>query len=100
MTRTHDRLLVTRTMSKAFGLAGARVGYGIGAAQLVDYVERARGPYKVTSLAERAALAALSDTRDGWLSLDVRLPVQQVYAPAESVTVNQAGSQTLPRQQP
>ncbi|MFL5616452.1 MAG: histidinol dehydrogenase [Gemmatimonadaceae bacterium] len=72
---THDRLLVTRTMSKAFGLAGARVGYGIGAAQLVDYVERARGPYKVTSLAERAALAALSDTHDGlgWMREHARL---------------------------
>ena len=75
LVATHDRLLVTRTMSKAFGLAGARVGYGIGAAQLVDYVERARGPYKVTSLAERAALAALSDTRDGlgWMREHARL---------------------------
>src|SRR4051794_7181817 len=35
---------------------------------------------------EAAGGTVLSDTRDGWLSLDVRLPVQQVYAPAESVT--------------
>ena len=60
-----DRLLVTRTLSKAFGLAGLRIGYGIGDPQLVSIVERARGPYKVTVAAERATLAALSARADG-----------------------------------
>jgi histidinol-phosphate aminotransferase len=55
------RLLVTRTMSKAFGLAGLRVGYGVGARALVAEVEKARGPYKVNALAERAALAGLAE---------------------------------------
>lgn len=54
-----DRLLVTRTFSKAFGLAGLRVGYGVGNPALVDPVTRARGPYKVNALAEAAAVAAL-----------------------------------------
>jgi histidinol-phosphate aminotransferase len=54
-----DRLLVVRTLSKAFGLAGMRVGYGIGARAIVEAVEKSRGPYKVTSLAERMAVAAL-----------------------------------------
>jgi histidinol-phosphate aminotransferase len=57
-----DRLLVSRTMSKAFGLAGLRVGYAAGAASLVAEVEKSRGPYKVNALAELAAVTAL--TRD------------------------------------
>ena len=56
-----ERILVTRTMSKAFGMAGLRFGYGAGAARLVREVEKVRGPYKVTSLAERAVAAALGD---------------------------------------
>lgn len=56
-----DRLLITRTMSKAFGLAGLRVGYAIGAPNLIREVEKSRGPYKVNAIAERAALSTLRD---------------------------------------
>ena len=56
-----DRLLVTRTMSKAFGLAGLRVGYGAGSEALVREVRKSRGPYKVSGVAERAAGVALRD---------------------------------------
>ena len=52
-------VLVTRTLSKAFGLAGLRVGYGIGSPELVGEIMKARGPYKVSGVAERAAIAAL-----------------------------------------
>ncbi|MBX3134373.1 MAG: histidinol-phosphate aminotransferase family protein [Gemmatimonadaceae bacterium] len=52
-------VLVTRTFSKAWGLAGLRVGYGVGSAALVAAVTKARGPYKVNAMAERAAAAAL-----------------------------------------
>ncbi len=55
----HPRLIVARTMSKAFGLAGLRIGYATGAASTVLQVEKARGPYMVSGAAERAALAAL-----------------------------------------
>jgi histidinol-phosphate aminotransferase len=57
----NERVLVTRTMSKAFGLAGLRIGYATGAPALVAEVEKSRGPYKVSALAERAALAALGE---------------------------------------
>jgi len=60
-------VLVTRTMSKAFGLAGLRVGYGIGSAELIAEVLKARGPYKVNALAERAAIAALENDR-AWVT--------------------------------
>ena len=54
-----DGLLVYRTFSKAFGLAGARVGFVVGARSLVAELEKARGPYTVSSISERLALAAL-----------------------------------------
>jgi histidinol-phosphate aminotransferase len=61
-----DRLLISRTMSKAFGLAGLRVGYALGAPGLVAEVEKSRGPYKVNALAELAAVTALSEDM-GWV---------------------------------
>ena len=65
-----ERLLATRTFSKAFGLAGLRVGYGVGSSDVVDLIARARGPYKVNALAEAAAVAALERGRDslGWVA--------------------------------
>jgi histidinol-phosphate aminotransferase len=54
-------VLVTRTLSKAFGLAALRVGYAVGAPELVAEVEKARGPYKVSALSERMAVAALDE---------------------------------------
>lgn len=59
-----ERVLVTRTMSKAFGLAGLRVGYGAGAAWLVKEVEKARGPYMVNAFAQRAVETALREDLD------------------------------------
>ena len=72
-----DRLLVTRTFSKAFGLAGLRVGYGVGSAPLVDLVTRARGPYKVNALAEAAAVATLAPEPDAleWVKAHAALAV-------------------------
>jgi histidinol-phosphate aminotransferase len=54
-------LLVSRTMSKAYGLAGLRVGYGIGHAEVVDLMNRVRQPFNVSSVALAAAVAALAD---------------------------------------
>ena len=74
----YDRLLVTRTFSKAFGLAGLRVGYGVGTADLTGLVARARGPYKVNALAERAVLASLEigDDAIGWVRAHAQLAVE------------------------
>jgi histidinol-phosphate aminotransferase len=57
----HGRLVVTRTLSKAFGLAGLRLGYATAAAPLVVEIEKARGPYTTNGPGERAALAALTE---------------------------------------
>ena len=53
--------MVLRTFSKAYGLAGQRVGYGVGDATLIGLLERARHPFNLNLLGEVAALAALDD---------------------------------------
>ncbi|MGH6624142.1 MAG: pyridoxal phosphate-dependent aminotransferase, partial [Burkholderiaceae bacterium] len=59
--RRFPNLLISRTFSKAFGLAGLRVGYGIAQAELTDLLNRVRMPFNVSSVAQAAAVAALSD---------------------------------------
>jgi histidinol-phosphate aminotransferase len=54
-------VVVLRTFSKAHGLAGLRVGYGLGPAELLAYCARMRNTYSVASLAQTAAIAALND---------------------------------------
>ena len=52
-------LIVTRTFSKIYGLAGLRVGYAVSSAQIADWFNRARQPFNVSAVAQAAALAAL-----------------------------------------
>jgi histidinol-phosphate aminotransferase len=72
-------LLVTRTFSKAFGLAGLRIGYGISHRDIADLMNRVRQPFNVNSLALSAAAAALEDIDH----------LQQ------SISMNQAGMKQL-----
>jgi histidinol-phosphate aminotransferase len=57
----YDNLLVSRTFSKAYGLAALRVGYALSSAQIADVLNRVRQPFNVNSLALAAACAALDD---------------------------------------
>ena len=54
-------VVVLRTFSKVYGLAGLRIGFAVGDPELVGLLERARHPFNVSSLAQAAALAALGD---------------------------------------
>ncbi len=54
-------LLIMRTFSKIFGLAGLRIGYGIAAPELVNTLETVRQPFNINSIAQAGALAALDD---------------------------------------
>ncbi|MFM0594095.1 histidinol-phosphate transaminase [Paraburkholderia dilworthii] len=60
--RRYPNLLVSRTFSKAFGLAGLRVGFAIAQPELTDLLNRLRQPFNVNTLAQAAAIAALNDT--------------------------------------
>jgi histidinol-phosphate aminotransferase len=67
-----DRAILTlRTFSKLYGLAGLRVGYGVGSKQLIDMMHRVRQPFNVNAAAQWAALAALEDSDHVERSLEV-----------------------------
>ncbi|MEK9887556.1 MAG: histidinol-phosphate transaminase [Gammaproteobacteria bacterium] len=55
-------LVITRSFSKAYGLAGLRVGYSISSEEIADYLNRIRQPFNVNLIAQEAAIAALSDS--------------------------------------
>jgi histidinol-phosphate aminotransferase len=55
-------LIISRTFSKAYGLAGLRVGYALAHEQVTDMLNRVRQPFNVNSIAQAAAVAALRDT--------------------------------------
>jgi histidinol-phosphate aminotransferase len=57
----HPNLVISRTFSKAYGLAGLRVGYGLMNIAVADMLNRVRQPFNVNSVAQAAALAALAD---------------------------------------
>ena len=61
LATAHDNVLVTRTFSKIYGLAGERIGWATGAPHLIDVLNRIRGPFNVTSSGQAAAAAALDD---------------------------------------
>jgi histidinol-phosphate aminotransferase len=54
-------LVITRTFSKAYGLAGLRVGFAVAHPEVADLMNRVRQPFNVSSLAQAAAVAALAD---------------------------------------
>src|SRR5580658_2261639 len=56
-----ENLILMRTFSKIYGLAGLRIGYGIGNSEFISALEKIRQPFNLNSLAQAAALAALDD---------------------------------------
>ena len=61
LAAAHDNVLVTRTFSKIYGLAGERIGWATGAPELIGTLNRIRGPFNVTNSGQAMALAALAD---------------------------------------
>ena len=61
LRKLRERLVVMRTFSKAYGLAALRVGYAVAPAPIIDYMNRVRAPFNVTTPAQAAATAALDD---------------------------------------
>ena len=86
-------VVVLRTFSKVYGLAGARVGYGMGPAELINYFSRLKTAFIVNSVGEAGALAALDDrehyeravrNNSAQLALLTRQLRELGYAPVES----------------
>ncbi|NLE64357.1 MAG: histidinol-phosphate transaminase [Elusimicrobia bacterium] len=61
LLKKRKNIVITRTFSKIYALAGARIGYGIATPEVAAILDRAREPFNVTSLAQAAAIAALDD---------------------------------------
>lgn len=57
----HDNLVIMRTFSKSYGLAGLRIGYAIGHERVIGYLHKIRQPFNVNLIAQAAAAAALDD---------------------------------------
>jgi histidinol-phosphate aminotransferase len=79
LVKRFENLVVSRSFSKAYGLAGLRVGFGLAQPALTDLMARVRQPFNVNSLAQAAAMAAFED--DAFL--------------AHSAKVNSEGKQQL-----
>lgn len=62
LVEAHDNVMMTRTFSKIYGLGGMRVGWGYGSQDMIDVLNRIRGPFNLSSPALAAAEAAVRDT--------------------------------------
>lgn len=88
------RLVVLRTFSKAHGLAGLRIGYGVMSPELVSYIDRVRQPYNVSSVAQAAALGALLDEAHLLRSRELaRSGLEQLEAGAKRLGLSSIPSQ-------
>ncbi|SET90291.1 histidinol-phosphate aminotransferase [Salinibacillus kushneri] len=61
LLENYQNIMILRTFSKAYGLAGFRVGYGISSQEVIRHLNTIRGPFNVTSIGQYAALNALED---------------------------------------
>ncbi|HEX6765495.1 MAG TPA: histidinol-phosphate transaminase [Polyangiaceae bacterium] len=90
-----ERLIVTRTFSKAYGLAALRVGYAVAPPAIIDYMNRVRAPFNVTTPAQAAATAALDDRAHVEKSVELNAAERtRVVAALEKLGVRTAPSQT------
>jgi histidinol-phosphate aminotransferase len=69
--RNNKNVFVLRTFAKLYGLAGLRIGYGIGSKKVIDYLNRVRQPFNVNSLAQIGARVALDDKKHVKKTLEV-----------------------------
>ncbi len=77
----YAHLLILRSFSKAFGLAGLRVGYALGSAEHIDYLHRVAQSYSVNRMAHAAAIAAMDDVE--W----ARVKIAEICAERDRIAV-------------
>jgi histidinol-phosphate aminotransferase len=89
--QAHPNVAVVRTMSKAFALAGARVGYCLAAPEVIEDLRRVRLPYHLSALTQAAAMSALAHRDDALRILDAirgqRDRILDALAQTDGVTV-------------
>jgi histidinol-phosphate aminotransferase len=93
--REYNNILTLRTFSKVYGLAGLRIGYGIGHPTLVAEMNKLRTPFNVTSVGQAAALAALDDNDHVVRSVESnRLERQRLYVELRNLGIAPIPSET------
>jgi len=93
--RDGRNILILRTFSKIYGLAGLRIGYGIAGSSIVEEMNRIREPFNTGTLAQTAALAALDDDGHVERSREVNEEGKAyLYAELERLKINHVPSQT------
>ncbi|MEO6867315.1 MAG: histidinol-phosphate transaminase [Gaiellales bacterium] len=85
-------VLVLRTMSKIYGLAGLRVGWGVGPAEIVRAIDTVRGPFEMNALANEAALASLHDRA----LLDERVAANEAGRASLEAALREVGLEPVP----
>lgn len=75
-----ENLIVLRTFSKAYGLAGLRIGYAVGHAELIEALNHVRQPFNVNAMAQAAALAALDDEEHIARTRDINFQGLELFA--------------------
>jgi len=83
--RAGKNVLVLRTFSKVHGLAGLRIGYGVGHRELIEALNRIRSPFNANSVAQVAALAALDDREH--LARSIESNIQEMKFVTEELTL-------------
>lgn len=94
MRDARERLVVCRTFSKCYGLAGLRTGYGVAPAPLIDYLNRVREPFNTGVIGQAAALAALADADHLQRSVEVNEQSRAVLTRA----LDELGLEHIPSQ--
>ena len=80
----YSNLIVSRTFSKAYGLASLRIGYIAGCTEIIGYINQLRAPFNVNHYAQTAAIAAISDT--GFVEKSILLNQQGMRQITEALT--------------
>ncbi|MGD9543294.1 MAG: histidinol-phosphate transaminase [Methylocystis sp.] len=88
----HDNVVMTRTFSKIYGLAGLRVGWAYGPAHVIDALNRIRSPFNVSSAGSAAAIAALADRAH----LDAAIAHNERWLPWLTREISALGLDVLP----
>jgi histidinol-phosphate aminotransferase len=93
--REYNNILTLRTFSKVYGLAGLRIGYGIGHPTLVAEMNKLRTPFNVTNVGQSAALAALDDTDHVRRSVEAnRIERQRLFGELRRLGLSPVPSET------
>jgi histidinol-phosphate aminotransferase len=95
LKKSHENIFIIRSFSKIYGLAGVRLGYGIGSMELIKLMYRIRPPFDVSILAQAAGIGALSDNDFYTESLQlVKREKEYIYRELDKMGLEYIPSQT------